>query len=138
MFNSKDADNDGMDTDADVKELLDWVFVGDGVNQPSMIKNFIYYDEETGEYTVSYIMLTTKSKNVFYVEVSDELNKDIKPLEDIESSSKIKAVATGQPPIFVVVMDTITATMIQSILYTIALSSLVLTAVFGLMMDNLY
>ena len=131
MFNSKDADNDGIpDTDADVKELLDWVFVGDGVNQPSMIKNFIYYDEETGEYTVSYIMLTTKSKNVFYVEVSDELNKDIKPLEDIESSSKIKVVATGQPPIFVVVMDTITATMIQSILYTIALSSLVLTAVF--------
>ena len=95
-----------------------------------MIKNFIYYDEETGEYTVSYIMLTTKSKNVFYVEVSDELNKDIKPLEDIETSSKIKVVATGQPPIFVVVMDTITATMIQSILYTIALSSLVLTAVF--------
>ena len=39
MFNSKDADNDGIpDTDADVKELLDWVFVGDGVNQPSMIK----------------------------------------------------------------------------------------------------
>ena len=42
----------------------------------------------------------------------------------------VTKVATGQPPIFVVVMDTITATMIQSILYTIALSSLVLTAVF--------
>lgn len=131
LFNSKDNNNDGVpDTDADVKELLDWLFIGDGINQPSMIKNFIYYDEETSEYTVSYIMVTTKSKNVFYVEVSDELNKDMKPLENIETSSKINAVATGQPPIFMVVMDTITATMIQSILYTIVLSTLVLTAVF--------
>ena len=131
LFNSKDANSDGVpDTDADVKELLDWLFIGEGSNQPSMIKNFIYYDEETNEYTVSYIMVTTKSKNVYYVEVSDELNKDMKALDDIESSSKINAVATGQPPIFMVVMDTITATMIQSIIYTIILSSIVLTAVF--------
>ena len=131
LFNSKDENSDGVpDTDADVKELLDWLFIGEGINQPSMIKNFIYYDEETNEYTVSYIMVTTKSKNVYYVEVSDELNKDMKALDDIESSSKINAVATGQPPIFMVVMDTITATMIQSIIYTIILSSIVLTAVF--------
>ena len=131
LFNSKDGNDDGVpDTDADVKELLDWLFVGEGINQPSMIKNFIYYDEETNEYTVSYIMVTTKSKNVYYVEVSDELNKDMKALDDIESSSNINAVATGQPPIFMVVMDTITATMIQSIFYTIILSSIVLTAVF--------
>ena len=131
LFNSKDGNSDGVpDTDADVKELLDWLFIGEGSNQPSMIKNFIYYDEETNEYTVSYIMVTTKSKNVYYVEVSDELNKDMKALDDIESSSNINAVATGQPPIFMVVMDTITATMIQSIIYTIILSSIVLTAVF--------
>ena len=131
LFNSKDGNDDGVpDTDADVKELLDWLFVGEGINQPSMIKNFIYFDEETDEYTVSYIMVTTKSKNVYYVEVSDELNKDMKALDDIESSSNINAVATGQPPIFMVVMDTITATMIQSIFYTIILSSIVLTAVF--------
>ncbi|MFL2941148.1 MAG: RND family transporter [Candidatus Poseidoniales archaeon] len=131
LFNSKDGNSDGVpDTDADVKELLDWLFIGEGINQPSMIKNFIYYDEETNEYTVSYIMVTTKSKNVYYVEVSDELNKDMKALDDIESSSEINAVATGQPPIFMVVMDTITATMIQSIIYTIILSSIVLTAVF--------
>ena len=131
LFNSKDGNSDGVpDTDADVKELLDWLFIGEGSKQPSMIKNFIYYDEETNEYTVSYIMVTTKSKNVYYVEVSDELNKDMKALDDIESSSNINAVATGQPPIFMVVMDTITATMIQSIFYTIILSSIVLTAVF--------
>jgi len=131
LFNSNDQNGDGIpDTDAGVKELLDWLFIGDGINQPSMVKNFIYYDEETNEYTVSYIMVTTKSKNVYYVEVSDELEKDMEPLEKIESSSKINAVATGQPPIFMVVMDTITATMIQSIFYTIILSSLVLTAVF--------
>ena len=131
LFNSNDQNGDGIpDTDAGVKELLDWLFIGDGINQPSMVKNFIYYDEETNEYTVSYIMVTTKSKNVYYVEVSDELEKDMGPLEKIESSSKINAVATGQPPIFMVVMDTITATMIQSIFYTIILSSLVLTAVF--------
>ena len=74
------------DTDAELKELLDWMFA----NQPNMIQNFIYLDEKTNEFTVSYIMVTTKSKNVYYIEVSDELNKDIKPLEAIESSSKIK------------------------------------------------
>lgn len=131
LFNLKDEDGDQIpDTDADVKELLDWLFIGDGINQPSMVKNFIYYDEDKEAYTVSYIMVNTKANNVYFNEVSDELNKDIKPLEQIESSSKINAVATGQPPIFVAVMDTINSTMMQSILYTIILSFIVLTAVF--------
>ena len=127
LLSESDQNGDGVpDTDDDVKYLLDWLFV----NQPTMIQNFIYFDEETEKYTVAYIMVTTKSKNVYFVEVSDELNNDIKPLESIETSSKINAVATGQPPVFVVVMDTINSTMIQSILYTIILSFIVLTAVF--------
>ena len=126
-LNETDADGDGIpDTDANVRELLDWMLE----NQPTIIQNFIYFDENTNEYTVAYIMVTTKSKNVYFIEVTEELNKDIKPLDDIESSSNINAVATGQPPVFVVVMDTITSTMIQSILYTIILSFIVLTAVF--------
>ena len=127
LLSESDKDGDGIaDTDAELRELLDWMFA----NQPNMIQNFIYLDENTNEFTVTYIMVTTKSKNVYYIEVSDELNRDIKPLEAIESSSKINAVATGQPPVFVVVMDTITSTMIQSIIYTIILSFVVLTAVF--------
>ena len=129
MFNASDVDEDGIpDTDSDVKELLDWMFE----NQPYMIQNFIYLDETTDQYTVSYIMVGTKSRNTDYIQVSDELNRDIKPLQDIESSSGISVVATGQPPVFVVVMDTITSTMIQSIGYTIILSFIVLTAVFWL------
>ena len=129
MFNASDIDEDGIpDTDSDVKELLDWMFE----NQPYMIQNFIYLDETTDQYTVSYIMVGTKSRNTDYIQVSDELNRDIKPLQDIESSSGISVVATGQPPVFVVVMDTITSTMIQSIGYTIILSFIVLTAVFWL------
>ena len=73
-------------------------------NQPNMIQNFIYYDENTNEFTVTYIMVTTKSKNVYYIEVSDELNRDIKPFEAIESSSKINAVATGQPPMYLLLL----------------------------------
>ena len=127
MWSETDLDEDGIpDTDADVRDLLDWMFT----NQPAMIQNFIHFDENTDEYTVAYIMVTTKSKNVYFIEVTDELNEDIRPLDDIESSSNINAVATGQPPVFVVVMDTITSTMIQSILYTIILSFIVLTAVF--------
>ena len=133
LFNSKDVNSDKIpDTDNDVKELLDWIMLGDGKNIPNMVSNFIYYDEETEEYTVTYILVNTKSKNAYFSEVVEELEKDTKSLEALETEGKVNSVVvTGAPAIIDVVINTINETMIGSIIYTIILSFILLTAIFA-------
>jgi hypothetical protein len=133
LFNSKDVNGDKIpDTDNDVKELLDWIMLGDGKNVPNMVSNFIYYDEETEEYTVTYILVNTKSKNAYFSEVVEELEKDTKSLEALETEGKVNSVVvTGAPAIIDVVINTINETMIGSIMYTIILSFILLTAIFA-------
>ncbi|SVC51913.1 uncharacterized protein METZ01_LOCUS304767, partial [marine metagenome] len=76
LFNSNDADGDLVpDSDEGVRELLDWIMIGDGKQVPNMVSNFIYYDEETDDYTVAYILVNTKSKNAYFSEVVGELEK---------------------------------------------------------------
>jgi len=133
LFNSKDLNDDRIpDTDKDVKELLDWIMIGEGKNIPNMVSNFIYYDEETKEYTVAYILVNTKSKNTYFSEVVEELEKDTASLETLETEGKVNSVVvTGPPAIINVVINTINETMIGSILYTILLSFILLTAIFA-------
>ena len=132
LFNSKDVNGDKIpDTDNDVKELLDWIMLGDGKNIPNMVSNFIYYDEETEEYTVTYLLVNTKSKNAYFSEVVEELEKDTKPLETLETEGNVNVVVTGAPAIIDVVINTINETMIGSIMYTIILSFILLTAIFA-------
>jgi len=132
LFNSKDKNGDLVpDTDEDVRELLDWIMIGEGKTIPNMVSNFIYYDEEEDDYTVAYILVNTKSKNAYFKEVVSELEKDTRPLEKLEDEGKVDSVVvTGAPAIIDVVINTINETMIGSIAYTILLSFIILTAVF--------
>jgi len=132
LFNSKDKNGDLVpDTDEDVRELLDWIMIGEGKTVPNMVSNFIYYDEEEDDYTVAYILVNTKSKNAYFKEVVSELEKDTRPLEKLEDEGKVDSVVvTGAPAIIDVVINTINETMIGSIAYTIFLSFIILTAVF--------
>ena len=132
LFNSKDENGDLVpDTDEDVRELLDWIMIGEGKTIPNMVSNFIYYDEEKDDYTVAYILVNTKSKNAYFKEVVSELEKDTQPLERLEDEGKVDSVVvTGAPAIIDVVINTINETMIGSIAYTILLSFIILTAVF--------
>ena len=132
LFNSKDENGDLVpDTDEDVRELLDWIMIGEGKTIPNMVSNFIYYDEEENDYTVAYILVNTKSKNAYFEEVVNELVKDTISLENLEKEGKVDSVVvTGPPAIFDVVIKTINETMIGSIAYTILLSFIILTAVF--------
>ena len=132
LFNSKDENGDLVpDTDEDVRELLDWIMIGEGKTIPNMVSNFIYYDEEKDDYTVAYILVNTKSKNAYFKEVVSELEKDTQPLERLEDEGKVDSVVvTGAPAIIDVVINTINETMIGSIAYTILLSFVILTAVF--------
>ena len=132
LFNSKDTNGDLIpDTDEDIRELLDWIMIGEGKNIPNMVSNFIYYDEEKDDYTVAYILVNTKSKNAYFEEVVNELKKDTESLEALESEGKVDSVVvTGPPAIFDVVITTINETMIGSIAYTILLSFVLLTAIF--------
>ena len=133
LFNSMDVNGDKIpDTDNDVKKLLDWIMLDDGKNVPNMVSNFIYYDEETKDYTVTYILVNTKSKNAYFSEVVEELEKDAKSLEALETEGKVNSVVvTGAPAIIDVVINTINETMIGSIMYTIILSFILLTAIFA-------
>ncbi len=133
LFNSNDADGDLVpDSDEGVRELLDWIMIGDGKEVPNMVSNFIYYDEETDDYTVAYILVNTKSKNAYFSEVVEELEKDSEGLESLETEGKVDSVVvTGFPAIIEVVVNTINATMMGSIIYTIILSFIILTAIFG-------
>ena len=132
LFNSNDADGDLVpDSDEGVRELLDWIMIGDGKEVPNMVSNFIYYDEETDDYTVAYILVNTKSKNAYFSEVVEELEKDSEGLESLETEGKVDSVVvTGFPAIIEVVVNTINATMMGSIIYTIILSFIILTAIF--------
>jgi len=133
LFNSNDADGDRVpDSDEGVRELLDWIMIGDGKQVPNMVSNFIYYDEETDDYTVAYILVNTKSKNAYFSEVIEELEKDSEGLESLETEGKVNSVVvTGAPAIIDVVVNTINETMMGSIIYTIILSFIILTAIFG-------
>ncbi|SVC87538.1 uncharacterized protein METZ01_LOCUS340392, partial [marine metagenome] len=76
LFNSHDANDDLVpDSDEGVRELLDWIMIGDGTQIPNMVSNFVYYDEELDDYTVAYILVNTKSKNAYFSEVVGELEK---------------------------------------------------------------
>ena len=132
LFNSNDADGDLVpDSDEGVRELLDWIMIGDGKQVPNMVSNFIYYDEETDDYTVAYILVNTKSKNAYFSEVVEELEKDSEGLESLETEGKVDSVVvTGFPAIIDVVVNTINETMMGSIIYTIILSFIILTAIF--------
>ena len=132
LFNSKDSNGDLIpDDDESVRELLDWIMIGEGKNNPNMVSNFIYYDEETDDYTVAYILVNTKSKNAYFAEVVEELEADTSSLEKLEKEGKVDSVVvTGQPAIIEVVVNTINATMMGSITYTIILSFLILTMIF--------
>ncbi len=132
LFNSNDADGDLVpDSDAGVRELLDWIMIGDGRDIPNMVSNFVYYDEETDDYTVAYILVNTKSKNAYFSEVVEELEKDSEGLESLETEGKVDSVVvTGAPAIIDVVINTINETMMGSIIYTIILSFIILTAIF--------
>ena len=132
LFNSNDADGDLVpDSDAGVRELLDWIMIGDGKQVPNMVSNFVYYDEEMDDYTVAYILVNTKSKNAYFSEVVEELEKDSKGLEALEADGRINSVVvTGAPAIIDVVINTINETMMGSIIYTIILSFIILTAIF--------
>ena len=132
LFNSNDADGDLVpDSDEGVRELLDWIMIGDGKQIPNMVSNFIYYDEETDDYTVAYILVNTKSKNAYFSEVIEELEKDSEGLESLETEGKVNSVVvTGAPAIIDVVVNTINETMMGSIIYTIILSFILLTAIF--------
>ena len=132
LFNSNDADGDLVpDSDEGVRELLDWIMIGDGKQVPNMVSNFIYYDEETDDYTVAYILVNTKSKNAYFSEVIEELEKDSEGLEALETEGKVNSVVvTGAPAIIDVVVNTINETMMGSIIYTIILSFILLTAIF--------
>ena len=132
LFNSKDKNGDLVpDTDEDVRELLDWIMIGEGKTIPNMVSNFIYYDEEEDDYTVAYILVNTKSKNAYFEEVVNELKKDTVSLEKLEEQGKVDSVVvTGSPAIFDVVIKTINETMTGSIAYTILLSFIILTAIF--------
>jgi len=132
LFNSNDADGDLVpDSDAGVRELLDWIMIGDGKQVPNMVSNFVYYDEEMDDYTVAYILVNTKSKNAYFSEVVEELEKDSKGLEALEADGRVDSVVvTGAPAIIDVVINTINETMMGSIIYTIILSFIILTAIF--------
>jgi predicted RND superfamily exporter protein len=132
LFNSNDADGDLVpDSDEGVRELLDWIMIGDGKQVPNMVSNFVYYDEETDDYTVAYILVNTKSKNAYFSEVVEELEKDSEGLESLEADGRINSVVvTGAPAIIDVVINTINETMMGSIIYTIILSFIILTAIF--------
>ena len=133
LFNSHDADGDLIpDSDEGVRELLDWIMIGDGTQVPNMVSNFVYYDEELDDYTVAYILVNTKSKNAYFSEVVSELEKDSKSLESLETEGKVDSVVvTGAPAIIDVVVNTINETMMGSIIYTIILSFILLTVIFG-------
>jgi len=133
MFESNDANGDLVpDSDEGVRELLDWIMIGDGTQVPNMVSNFIYYDEELDDYTVAYILVNTKSKNAYFSEVVTELEKDSASLESLETDGKVDSVVvTGAPAIIDVVVNTINETMMGSIIYTIILSFILLTAIFG-------
>ncbi len=132
LFNSNDADGDLVpDSDEGVRELLDWIMIGDGKQVPNMVSNFVYYDEETDDYTVAYILVNTKSKNAYFSEVVEELEKDSEGLEALEADGRVDSVVvTGAPAIIDVVINTINETMMGSIIYTIILSFIILTAIF--------
>jgi len=132
LFNSNDADGDLVpDSDEGVRELLDWIMIGDGKEVPNMVSNFVYYDEETDDYTVAYILVNTKSKNAYFSEVVEELEKDSEGLEALEADGRVDSVVvTGAPAIIDVVINTINETMMGSIIYTIILSFIILTAIF--------
>ena len=132
LFNSNDADGDRVpDSDEGVRELLDWIMIGDGKQVPNMVSNFVYYDEETDDYTVAYILVNTKSKNAYFSEVVEELEKDSEGLEALEADGRVDSVVvTGAPAIIDVVINTINETMMGSIIYTIILSFIILTAIF--------
>ena len=96
LFNSKDKNGDLVpDTDEDVRELLDWIMIGEGKTVPNMVSNFIYYDDEEDDYTVAYILVNTKSKNAYFKEVVSELEKDTRPLEKLEDEGKVDSVAVS-------------------------------------------
>jgi predicted RND superfamily exporter protein len=106
--------------------------IGDGKQVPNMVSNFVYYDEETDDYTVAYILVNTKSKNAYFSEVVEELEKDSEGLESLEADGRVDSVVvTGAPAIIDVVINTINETMMGSIIYTIILSFIILTAIFG-------
>ena len=132
LFNSNDADGDLVpDSDEGVRELLDWIMIGDGKQVPNMVSNFVYYDEEMDDYTVAYILVNTKSKNAYFSEVVEELEKDSEGLESLEADGRINSVVvTGAPAIIDVVINTINESMMGSIIYTIILSFILLTAIF--------
>nr|AIE92326.1 Patched family protein [uncultured marine group II/III euryarchaeote AD1000_21_F10] len=133
LFNLNDVDGDLVpDSDEGVRELLDWIMIGDGIQVPNMVSNFVYYDEELDDYTVAYILVNTKSKNAYFSEVVNELENDSKGLETLESEGKVDTVVvTGAPAIIDVVVNTINETMMGSIIYTIILSFILLTAIFA-------
>ena len=133
LFNSNDVDGDLVpDSDEGVRELLDWIMIGDGTQVPNMVSNFVYYDEELDDYTVAYILVNTKSKNAYFSEVVSELENDSEGLETLETEGKVDTVVvTGAPAIIDVVVNTINETMMGSIIYTIILSFILLTAIFA-------
>jgi hypothetical protein len=133
LFNSNDVDGDLVpDSDEGVRELLDWIMIGEGTQVPNMVSNFVYYDEELDDYTVAYILVNTKSKNAYFSEVVTELENDSEGLETLETEGKVDTVVvTGAPAIIDVVVNTINETMMGSIIYTIILSFILLTAIFG-------
>jgi len=76
--------------------------------------------------------VNTKSKNAYFSEVVGELEKDSEGLETLETDGKVNSVVvTGAPAIIDVVVNTINETMMGSIIYTIILSFILLTVIFG-------
>ncbi len=122
-----DINNDGIpDQGSDVKGLFDSLRTNETYG-PAVI-NVLYYNDGDGKYQGAVIRVGIDTHGGDYnEEIFDEMNDDIKPLEDVKD---IKVYATGEPIIMHVLITSIQDSGMKALAITVIIAGVILTILF--------
>ncbi len=127
MYRAEDLDDDNV-PDSNVSVLFEYITE----NHPGELDNVLYFDEDSGKYTVALIRIRVDSQGHSKTdEIISYIEDDAAPLERLESKSTVnRVILTGEPVIMNLVLGAINDSMLTSIIITVVVSSVVLSLVF--------
>lgn len=122
-----DINNDGLpDQGTDIEGLFDSLRTNETYG-PAVI-NVLYYNENSRNFEGAVIRVSVNTRGGDNnAEIYDELNDDIKPLEDV---GDIKGYATGQPLLMHVLLTSIQDSGMKSLAITVIIAWVILTILF--------
>jgi len=136
MYEASDTDNDGI-PDNNVSSLYNWLYTNENTTDKV---SAVLHRTDDGKYDGSVIRIKVDTQdNKKAGELYDELKADNKPLKTLVNNGVInQATVTGMPILMYVIMNTLTDSMFSSLLITILVSLIALTAVFWFVRKSLF